>query len=164
MTEAFVVKDELLRRLDERYEWFNALLALAAAFDTEAAGVTELWSVKDMVAHLIAHEQRSLEEIRAAQQGRTLEIRHEENDSFNAGAVYACRVLSFEGVCEAWRKSFRQVIWAVQALSESDFDPKGALVAALGDTIDGALANNTYEKYDFHGAQIAAWLDNFSAV
>ncbi len=56
MTEPFVDKDELLRRLDERYEWFDVLLERAAAYDTDAAGVTEEWSVKDVVAHLIAHD------------------------------------------------------------------------------------------------------------
>lgn len=162
LDDSFVNKDELLRRLDERYEWFDVLLERAAAQDTDAAGVTEEWSVKDVVAHLIAHEQRSIDEIRAAQQGRTPEIKHDENDSFNDGAVFAWRASSFEQVRKAWQKSFQQVVQVVQALTDADFDPNGAVVAALGDTIDGGLANNTYEHYDFHGVQIAAWLERIT--
>jgi hypothetical protein len=162
LDDNFVHKDELLRRLDERYEWFDVLLERAAAQDTDAPGVTEEWSVKDVVAHLIAHEQRSIAEIRAAKQGRTLAIKHEENDSFNAGAVFAWRVSSFEQMRKAWQSSFQQVVRTVQALTDADFDPYGTVVAALGDTIDGALANNTYEHYDYHGAQIAAWLNRLA--
>lgn len=163
MSEGFVDKDELLRRLDERYEWFAVLLERAAAYDTDAPGVTEAWSVKDVVGHLIAHEQRSIAEIRAAQQGRTLAIRHDENDSFNDGAVYAWSSSSFEQVRKAWQKSYEQVVRMVQALADAEFDPNGTVVAALGDTIDGTLANNTYEHYDVHGAQIVAWLERISS-
>jgi len=35
-------------------------------------------------------------------------------------------------------------------LTESDFAPGSALEHALGDTVDGALANNTYEHYVEH--------------
>lgn len=163
MSESFVDKDELLRRLDERYEWFDVLLERASAFDTDAPGVTEAWSVRDVVAHLIAHEQRSLDEICAAQQGRSLDIKHEEQDSFNAGAVYAWRTASFDQVRKAWQKSYAQVVRAVQSLTDAEFDPNGTVVAALGDTIDGALANNTYEHYDVHGAQIIAWLNQLQS-
>lgn len=46
--------------------------------------------------------------------------------------------------------SARQVVAAVAALAEADFDPAGPLAAALDDTIDGALANNTYAHWAEH--------------
>lgn len=160
MDDAFIGKDELLYRLDRSYEFFDALLARALLYgaDVEAPGVVGVWSLKDVLAHLIAHEQRALGELAAAKQGRRLIINHAEIDSFNAGAVAACRVMPFALVRDQWQRSFRRVVEAVTALTDADFDPRGDVVRLLDDSIDGALANNTYAHYDYHGAQIAAWL------
>ena len=166
-----VDKTELLRRIERSFQAFDWLLTrVASSDDPENQGVTEVddevpsenggWSVKDVVAHLIAHEQRTIAELRYAKRGEHLRIKHEENDSLNDGAVYACRPMTFEFVRKQWRRSHQLVVEAIQALDEADFDPQSEVVRMLEDSIDGAVANNTYEHYDYHGAQIEAWLDN----
>lgn len=154
-----VGKAELLRRMERGFRYFDLLLTrLAVEIDPEAPGVIGAWSVKDVVAHLIAHEQRTIEEIERAKRGETLAIRHEENDSFNDGAVYACRAMSFDFVCSQWRRSYQSVVEVIDALDEADFEPESVVVKALHDSIDGAVANNTYEHYEYHGAEIESWL------
>lgn len=158
MKEPFIGRDELLFRIDRAFEQFDALLLRALHYDVEAPGVVGIWSVKDVVAHLIAHEQRALEELVEAKQGRRLAINHAEMDSFNTGAVAVCRQMPFTLVREQWHRSYRSVVGVVRTLTDADFDPDGEVVRLLDDSIDGALANNTYEHYDLHGAQIAAWI------
>lgn len=161
MSDFEVDKAELLRRMERDFRYFDLLLTrVAAGVDPEAPSVTEQWSVKDVVAHLIAHEQRTVEEIIRAKRGESLPIRHEENDSFNDGAVYACRAMSFEFVRKQWRRSYQSVVEIINSLDDADFDPESVVVKALDDSIDGAVANNTYEHYNYHGAEIEVWLDD----
>ncbi len=159
MNDSFVSKAELLRRMDRSFQRFDTLLSRMEIYDVEAGGVCGEWSVKDIVAHLIAHEQRALGELRAAKNGDPVPPLPADNDSFNAGAVFACRTMPFDLVRDQWHRSYRRVVEVVEGLDEADFDPQGEIARALDDSIDGALANNTYEHYDAHGAQIAAWLE-----
>ncbi len=158
MNEPLVDKAELLKRIEHSYEHFEELLSRAVLHDVEEPGVCGVWSVKDIVAHLIAHEQRTLEELVEARQNIHMEIRHNENDSFNDGAIYAYRASTFETVRTQWRRSHEILVKAIQHLDDAAFDSQGGFVRALGDTIDGAVANNTYEHYAAHGAQIEVWL------
>jgi Protein of unknown function (DUF1706) len=153
-----VDRSELLRRIEHSYKRFDERLSRAVLHDVEASGVCGVLSVKDLVAHLTAHEQRTLDELRAAREGHTLAIRHEEMDSFNDGAVYAYRAATFDTVRRQWRRSYASVVQAINALKDADFHPQSDFVRALDDTIDGAVANNTYAHYDAHREQIEAWL------
>jgi len=153
-----VDKAELLRRMERSFQHFDELLSRVVLHDVDAPGVCGEWSVKDVVAHLIAHEQRTIDELRHAKRGEHLAIKHEENDSFNDGAVYACRAMPFEFVREQWRRSYERAAAMIESLDDADFDAQSEIVRLLDDSINGAVANNTYEHHDYHGAQIAAWL------
>jgi trans-aconitate methyltransferase len=117
-----------------------------------------VWSVKDVIAHFIAHEQRALDELDHALRGEPYHFDFGCNDTFNEGAVLACRKLSYEDVVAAWENSVAGVMAVVKQLTDADFDPAGVVVQRLEDSIDGAMANNTYEHWQDHGAQIEAWL------
>jgi len=158
MDNGEVNQAELLRRMDASFKAFDELLSRAIMQDVDAPGVSGKWSVKDIVAHLIAHEQRTAEELRWAKRGETLPVKHEENDSFNDGAVYAYRAAMFEIVRSQWRRSYEHVVDTIKELSDSDFDPQSEVVKLLDDTIDGAVANNTYAHYDEHAPQLEAWV------
>lgn len=150
----FVDKSELLRRLHEGYARYNALLDRLPPEQKTVSNVTGVWSVKDIVAHFIAHEQRALDELRCALQNKAYSFDFSCNDTFNEGAVLAYRMQSYSTVYAAWSRSVESVIAEVSQLTDADFDPNGRVVQALGDTIDGALANNTYQHWEEHGVQI----------
>ena len=59
---------------------------------------------------------------------------------------------------QAWEASHQQVITAVRALSDADYDLNGPVAQVLEDTIDGALGNNTYDHYAEHLPEIEAWI------
>jgi hypothetical protein len=79
-------------------------------------------------------------------------------DEFNAGAAFASAPLQPVEALAAWDRSFRRVIEAVEELTEADFAPGSSLEQALGDTVDGALANNTYAHYAEHVQALTAFV------
>jgi hypothetical protein len=116
------------------------------------------WSITDLLAHLIAHEQRAVREIEHALRGERLEIDHAANHAFNEAAVAAYRAQPCAIVRKAWDTSYQAVVTAVAALPDAAFDPAGEIVAALEDSIDGALGNNSYGHYAEHRREIEARL------
>jgi hypothetical protein len=102
------------------------------------------WSVRDVLAHLVAHEQRALTEMASARREERRAIEHQRTAAFNAGAVFAWTPLGREDALAAWEQSYRQVVKGVETLRESDFALGSTLEQWLGETIDGALTNNTY--------------------
>jgi hypothetical protein len=82
------------------------------------------WSVRDLLAHLVAHEQRALAEIAAARRGQPMAIDHGCTDEFNAGAVFAWAPFGRREALAAWDHSYRQVVTMVEARlwrSQPDF-------------------------------------------
>ena len=99
------------------------------------------WSVRDLLAHFVAHEQRAVAEIAAARRGERLAIDPNGTSEFNAGAVFAWALLQPAEALAAWDRSYRRVVGLVEELSEADFAPGCALEQVLADTVDGALAS-----------------------
>ncbi len=143
-------KSELLLRIRTARDTVALLLTAippAAFLQPDAIG---RWSVRDLLAHFVAHEQRALAEIAAARRGERLASDSTGMNEFNAGAVFAWAAFQPAEARAAWDQSYRHVVEAIKELSESDFAPGSALEQALGDTVDGALANNTYTHYAEH--------------
>ena len=60
-------KSELLNWLQEEYRQWEALLEQIDPMEMDQAGVTSLWSFKDMLAHLIPDNHRLIANLRAIQ-------------------------------------------------------------------------------------------------
>lgn len=153
-----VTRDELLARLEREKGRLDAVLDRLTPEQLAAPDLIRDWSITDLLAHLIAHEQRALREIEHALRGDRLAIDHAANDAFNEAAVAAYRAHPFAIVRNAWDASYQAVVTAVAALPDAAFDPAGEIVATLEDSIDGALGNNTYGHYAEHRREIEAWL------
>lgn len=153
-----VGRAELLGRLARSYERVMAVIAPLGPAQLEATGVVDDWSIKDLLAHFIAHEQFALAELDHARRGERYDPGPGGSDAINARAVAERRQDSGASVLRDWQASYQRLVSAVQALSDADFDPAGPLAQALGDTIDGALGNNSYEHYAEHLPAIEDWL------
>lgn len=153
-----VSRAELLSRLARDHQLLEATLAALTPRQHSAPGVLGKWSVKDILAHLIAHEQQALDELRDARLGERIEIDHASLDLFNAEAVRASHARSYDEVHASWNASYREVVAAVETLPDEDFAPDSPIAQTLGDSIDGALGNNTYAHYAEHRAEIEHWL------
>lgn len=155
--ESHVNQAELLERLAREHERLEAVLA---QFTPEACMTQKVaggWTIRDILAHLIAHEQRALQELQSAQRGERFVIDHSAIDRFNAEAVQAYRGKSYEDVHTLWNASHHAVLAAVHSLPAADFAPTSLTVTTLDDTIDGALGNNTYEHAAEHRQEIERW-------
>lgn len=155
--DSSVDRAELLRRLTHAYSQMHAAIAQLSPEQLQAPGAVGDWSIKDLVAHFIAHEQFALRELAEARRGEQPGAVAEDLAAYNARAVAERASDSAEAVLRAWEASFLQVVEAIQSLAEADFDPGGPLVEALGDTIDGAFGNNTYDHYLEHLGAVEAW-------
>lgn len=153
-----VGRAELLARLDQSYQCVMTLISPLSATQLETPGVVGDWSIKDLLAHFIAHEQFALAELAHAQRGEAYDPGPGGSDAINARAVAEQGGASAASVLRDWQASYQRVVSAVCALSDAEFDPEGPLAQTLGDTIDGALANNSYEHYAEHLPAIEAWL------
>jgi uncharacterized protein (TIGR03083 family) len=154
----FVDKAELLRRIQREQEAFLQVLEDVPDDALTTPNTIGQWSVKDLVAHFIAHEQRALRELQTAARGEKFNIPLDDNDAFNALAVESLQTHSLQDVLAAWVASTAQLQTAVEALSDDDFDPASPTCEALEDSIDGALGNNTYEHYAEHLPEVEKWL------
>jgi hypothetical protein len=152
-----VTKTELLDRLERERGALAAELDKLTPGQLVKPGVVGAWSIKDLLAHIIAHEQRALQEVQCALRGEQLAVDHNAIDAFNDQAVTSSEVRPVEEVRSAWEASSCEVIDAVAVLPDVAFDPSGPVVAVLGDSIDGALGNNTYLHYAEHRQEVESW-------
>jgi len=153
-----VTQDEILKRLAQEYDSLINLIDQFTPTQMQTPGLLGQWSVRDLLAHLIAHEQRALFELHCAQQGQPLAINHAANDSFNDGAIFACCLFDGPTMRLAWQQSYRRVVEVVTALPAELFLPTSSTVQLLDDSIDGALSNNTYTHYAEHRVEVERWL------
>lgn len=162
--DAFVDRTELLHRLDRAYRHIQSLLAPLTPEQLQTPGVVGSWSVKDVIAHFIAHEQFALRELRQARDASRAPSDEPDTTTINERAVAEYQHQSVAVVVQAWETSFQEVVAAISALSVADFDPTGPIVARLGDTIDGTFGNNTYDHYAEHMPAIEAWIQRVLAT
>lgn len=149
-----VGKTELIARLEDAFGQLNDVIGRLEG--TVRIGA---WSPSDVLAHLIAHEQRALVEVAAALRGDTFPIDLDANDAFNQGAVFSSRAYPFETIHRAWLESYASVLEFVRALPDEVLQSPNAVTDVLGDTIDGALANNTYAHYLEHLSRLRTILE-----
>ncbi|MBS4196642.1 DinB family protein [Lederbergia citri] len=158
----FVGKAELLRRLHYGYKHFNTSIGRLSPEQMEIPGVNGKWSIKEVISHFIAHEQFALSELRFALAGKQYKAEETNIDRFNEAAVAERRDWTVEQVQQSWDDSFREVIAVVKELPDTAFDPWGGFTRILGDTVDGALGNNTYSHYEEHLLTIMPWIEHQS--
>ncbi len=154
--ESTLTKSQLLERLQAEHAQLEGTLAALDPKQMVEPNVVGEWSVKDVLAHLVLHEQLALQELIHAQRGEELYLEPNSEDRANALAVSASRDIPVEQVMASWEQSYQEVLHALQKLPEADYAPTSPLAHQLGDTVGGTFANNTYEHYAEHGEMIRA--------
>lgn len=155
---ARLTREELFNRLIEEYQRLQATLAELTPAQMLEPGAVGFWSVKDMLAHLIFWNRYPVDELNAALHGQPMVFDHSDPDGINARAVALYQDRSLQNVLFDLNHTFRAIFGAIGALPDDAFTPDNALEQVLGDRVSGAFANNTYEHYALHDAQIRAWI------
>lgn len=151
-------KAELLKRIRAGYMSFQAMLTKLTPVQMTEAKVIEMWTIKDCIAHLIAHEQFALQELDCALRGEPMIYDERDTDSINADTVVNSHLKPLDEVRAEWERSLKQVLDTIESLPDDVFVPGSLLEAQLGDSIDGAFVNNTYDHYADQENMIRAWM------
>ncbi|HEV2527219.1 MAG TPA: DinB family protein [Thermomicrobiales bacterium] len=160
MTNRFAETDHprtvLLRQLLAGDVAINQVLTGLTVSHLTAIPVVGDWSIRDVMAHCIAHEQLVLIDLRAAQgKGPALSAYGLGGlDAFNNGAVLSMRSLEPRMVVAAWRTSRQELMAMIQSLPDEAFEPGGDLVSRLGRSVGDEIASKTYEHWALHIADI----------
>ncbi len=154
--ERTLTKSQFLDRLQAEHARLQATLAALTPEQILEPNVVGEWSVKDVLSHLILHEQLALQELIYAQRGETLYIEPNSTDRANALAVAESRDVPVDQVIANWEESYQEVLGMLQKLPEAEYAPTSVLADQLGATVEATFADNTYEHYAEHGEMIRA--------
>jgi len=152
-------RDEILRRLALEYQRLMDTFARLTPDQWLTPNVVGTWTAKDVMAHLVFWNRFPVQELQAALNGTTLIHPEGTGDEINARAVSSFQGWTAEAVNSAFVYSYGELVDCIRSLPKSAFEADSPFEQALGDTVEGALANNTYEHWPVHEAQIRAWLE-----
>ena len=152
-------REEIIQRIEAAHDHFVSALTGLTPEQMLEPGAVGFWSVKDVLAHLIFWNVFPVEEIEGALNGETFPHPQETDDEINARSVAKHRTSSLAAVREDFETTYEHILETVRELPDEAFKPDGRFEQALGDTVNGALANNTYEHWPVHEAQIRAWIE-----
>jgi hypothetical protein len=158
--ETRLTRAEILQRLQSEYEKLQQVLAGLTADQMLQPNVVGIWSIKDVVAHLIHWARFPVKELGYSLRGADPSPIHDarDDDLINGEVVVANQNKSLEEVLANFAQAFVEVITTVERLPEAAFEPKGRIETLLGDSVDGTLNNNTYDHWALHREQIERWL------
>ena len=151
-------RDVILQQLAIEHRRIIDTLGRVQPEHLDVPGVVDIWSVKDVLAHLVFWNHFALEEMQAAVEGEVFAHPEGTGDEINARAVAAYADWSSAAVLKAFEESAHAILDCVKHLPEAAFEAGSRIEQALGETVHGALANNTYEHWPIHEAQIRAWM------
>src|SRR5262245_33579450 len=97
-----VGKSELLLRIRTSRDAVASLLVVIPPAAFLQSDAIDRWSVRDLLAHFVAHEQRVVAEIAAARQGERVATNPNGMYEFNAGATFAWAPLQAAEALAAW--------------------------------------------------------------
>ena len=155
-----VEKDELVRRIQNGYRQFEAILAPLSEAQMTTPNVNGPWSVKDNLAHLTVWQ----EYLRSHLEG--IPPNHEPpefmpglstEDEINERIYHENKDRSLAEVQAAFHASYQRVLAAVQALSEAALNAPLPWRASKG-PLWPFIVGNTFGHYEEHGDIIQRWL------
>ncbi len=143
----------------ERARW-EALLAEVGEARMERGGVTGEWSVKDIIAHIVAWESRPIAWLAAIKTGTTPEPpgwpTDRTEEQINAWIYNGNRGRSLADILADSRRSYDRVLEGLQSSPEDVFAQSYPWLRKY--SLWDGVAGNTYEHYREHGELIRSWL------
>ena len=161
-------KTQMLTMLKEKFNDWEELLANLNEAQITARQLPGNWSIKDVMAHLMAWQQLSIARLEAALHDRELvlpawpeELDPEpegEPDELNAWFYESYRDQPWSTVYQAWRDGFLRFLELAEAISEQDLLEAGKY-PWLEDYPLMAVLQGSYEHHhQDHFEPLSAWL------
>ena len=163
-------KKQMLTILQAEFDAWEALLAGLSETQIEAAQLPAGLSVKNVVAHLMAWQQRSIARLEAARQGGEpvypdwpagLDPESEQDlDRINAWILATYRDQSWRSIHQAWLEGFTRFLELAREIPEKDLLERGRY-AWLGEyTLMDVLQGSYDHHHEEHLQPLREWLRN----
>jgi hypothetical protein len=150
-------RSQLLKRLDRVWEAFKASYAGLSDAELMEPGVTEAWSVRDIIAHVSWWEEEALTHlphILAGGKPPRYSVTYGGIDAFNAQQAELKKNLSLSEVLRQQADTHRRLIDFIQTVPEDQF---------IGETrFRRRLRLDTYSHYPIHTQAIREWREKLT--
>lgn len=152
---------ELIDRIEREYIELEQLLVRIPAARATEPGVTDEWSARDVVAHMIYWQDFVCDRIDAVIEGRAPEpdTAPEDTDRINRQAVLERRTQTWQEVHTEFERSTQRVIQTVASLSDEDLFVPGRYRPVYDGPLWMAIDRETYSHYEGHAKQLRSWLE-----
>ena len=151
-------RSQLLKRLDKAWEAFKESYAGLSDSELMEPGVTDAWSVRDIIAHVTWWEEEALTHLPLILDGRKpprYSVTYGGIDAFNAQTTEQKRNLSLSEVLRQRDDTHRRLIDFIQSAAEDQF---------IRETrFRHRLRLDTYSHYPKHAEAIRKWREQRSA-
>jgi uncharacterized damage-inducible protein DinB len=152
----------------ERAQWDAQVAQVVGEERMAQPGFAGGWSLKDVIAHIAVYEEWTANEIQRALRGEQPEWDPEltgvSDDERNARLYEQQRGRTLTDTLAFSRRTYQQLVEAIQALSDEEFKSTDGLGGRLhsfwvGRPLWERLVGNVYEHYREHAPDLKAWLD-----
>jgi len=153
-------KPELLERIGSERRCLEETLNQLSKEQMVQPGAEAVWSVKDMLAHLVVWEKYLVQWLDQILHGQVPELPAGvgDIDQVNAGIYEENKDRPLTEVLAEFQTSYQEVLRCTEATSEETLLQTG-LFPAWGETpLWEVVASNTYWHYQEHGEALRAWL------
>ena len=156
-------KAQLLKDIHTERMRLERNLSTLSAEEMSQPGVTGTWSVKDILAHLVAWERLLLEWYQAGLKGysaSTLPVgmSHNAISILNQEIYDSNRSRSLDEILAEFHASYQQMLAVIQEIPESDMFVHGRFDWTGKLTLADYIAGNTCNHYAWAKSQIRKWM------
>lgn len=148
----------LLEKLQTEQDAFEEVLAPLTETQMTTPGVTPIWSIKDVLAHVTVWRRYVLDRLQAARHGTepTFIVTDEDGDRVNAQFYEEARPLPLSAVLAAFRDTYQQMIDTIRVLSDDDLATPGRFPWLSEPTLWEAARIDPHDEE--HRIAIQVWL------
>jgi hypothetical protein len=161
------MKDHILAALREEFDQWEKLLTSLNAEQIAAPRTLSDWTVKDVIAHVMAWQQRTIARVEAAlldrepafpawQPGLDPEI-DGNTDQVNAWIYEHYREQPWAVIHKNWKAGYQGLLESAQAISERDLLDTSRYAWLEGYSI-ALILLATYDHHQEHYEKLQAWL------
>ena len=161
-------KAQLLKDIQTERRRLENNLSTLSNHDMLQPGVTGTWSVKDILAHLVAWERLFMDWYQAGIQGRSsaqtpVGMCQKAMDVLNQEIYEKNRERSLNDVLVEFRTSHQMIMAAIEGIPETDMFTHGRFTWTGKLTLADYIAGNTCNHYAWAKSQIRMWVKRKSS-
>lgn len=153
----------LLDNMHKGYDELDALLITFTPEQLTTTGVSDTWSIKDILAHLTSWQQRTLDRLDASarnEEPRTPNLANEEEmNQLNERFYQENSERDLAEVLANYHAAYQQMVTAVEQATDEDLFSPGRFSWLSETLLWELIAGNTYEHIQEHIGAIQHWLE-----